>query len=517
MRGSPIVLKALEQARRAQRKSAGLPPPLQGGHGIGRRAWLKLMAAGASTAALPLASCARGDASGEVAIVGGGLAGLVALHTLTAAGVPARLYEARRRIGGRVFTRTDFPIEGAWVEMGGQLVNSNHADMLALIEEFGLELIDGQALGGIDQAVRGGALVAQAALAEALAPIAAQIAADSERLETDWDAAAPEIDGMSVTAYLDKHAALIGDPAVRRLLEQSIRTEYGAEPDQASALELIWNLPTVDGEAYEVLGESDERYVVRGGSQRVTDALAKAHADKIESSRKLVALAAADGGGVTLRFAAGEPVTAERVILAVPASLLGEIDHGGLLTPEWQAYAGEVRLGANEKLNAVYDSKPWTATPMGIDGATWDLGDAAGFSEVWECTGGQDQPAGVLSWYFGGAQAAALADPGLRARLEGSVGSAMGDLAGAANAYAARTGWGADPYSKGAYSTFRPGQYTRFGGLMWIEEDDGTVTQQAVSGPIVLAGEHLSDAWPGYMNGAAQTGRLAAKAIIAAG
>jgi monoamine oxidase len=36
-----------------------------------------------------------------------------------------------------------------------------------------------------------------------------------------------------------------------------------------------------------------------------------------------------------------------------------------------------------------------------------------------------------------------------------------------------------------------------------------------VSGPIVLAGEHLSDAWPGYMNGGAQTGRLAAQAIIA--
>jgi hypothetical protein len=38
--------------------------------------------------------------------------------------------------------------------MGGQLVNSDHADMLALVKDFGLELIDGQALGGIDQAVR---------------------------------------------------------------------------------------------------------------------------------------------------------------------------------------------------------------------------------------------------------------------------------------------------------------------------------------------------------------------------
>lgn len=513
MRGSLIVRRALERARRHQRESAGLAPPLRGPSGIGRRALLKLMAAAAGSAALPLASCAR-QGKGEVAIVGGGLAGLVALRTLTAAGVPARLYEGRRRLGGRVFTRTDFPIPGAWVEMGGQLVNSDHADMLALAEAYNLSLIDGHALGGIDQAVRDRQLIAQETLAAALAPIAAQIAEDSERLDADWEAAAPEIDALSAAAYLDRHGNLIGDPAVRRLLEQSIRTEYGAEPEQASALELIFNLPTVDGQAYEVLGTSDERYVIEGGSQRITDALAEAHADRIETVRRLVALAPASGDGVTLRFAGGGEVAAGRVILAIPANLLGEIDHGGLLSADWQAFAREVRLGANEKLNAVYSSKPWTATPMGIDGATWDLGEDAAFSEVWECTGGQQAPEGVLSWYFGGRQTEALGNEGLRRRLEGAVGSSMGDLAGTAHSYAARTGWGADPFARGAYVNFKPGQLTRFGGLLWVEEEGGTANQLSRSGPVLFAGEHLSDAWPGYMNGAAQTGRLAAQAII---
>ena len=148
-------------------------------------------------------------------------------------------------------------------------------------------------------------------------------------------------------------------------------------PTRSSALQLIFNLPTVDGEAYEVLGASDERYVIEGGSQRVTDALVEAHGARIETGHRLVALAPADGGRVTLRFASGNETTVDRVILALPASLLGEIDHGGLLTADWQAFAREVRLGANEKLNAVYRRKPWTATPMGIDGATWDLSDGA--------------------------------------------------------------------------------------------------------------------------------------------
>jgi monoamine oxidase len=302
---------------------------------------------------------------------------------------------------------------------------------------------------------------------------------------------------------------------VRRLLEQTSRTEYGAEPDEASAIELIWNLPTVDGDAYEVLGTSDERFIVRGGSQRITDALAETYADRIESGRKLLSFTSTDAGGITLHFSTGDDVTADRVILAVPPSLLAEIDHGGLLSTEWQAFAGEVRLGRNEKLNAVYSSKPWAATPMGIDGATWDLGDAAAFSEVWECTGGQNAPQGVLTWVFGGKQLEAFGEEGLRGTLEASVGTAMGDLAGAAHPYAARTGWVSDPFTRGAYSNFKPGQLTKFGTMLWVEDDDGIASQVARSGPLLFAGEHLSDAWPGFMNGAAQTGRLAAQAIIA--
>lgn len=516
MHGSPIVRRALERARRRQRAAAGRPPPLHGVAGIGRRALLKAMGAAAGLAALPLASCA-GSGRREVAVVGGGIAGLMALRTLATAGVPTRLYEARRRLGGRIFTRTDFPIAGSWVEMGGQLVNSDHADMLALIEDFGLELIDGETLGGADQAVRNRRLVAEADLARALGPIAAQIAEDSERLDAAWDTAAPELDALSAAAYLERHGNLIGDAAARRLLEQSIRTEYGAEPGEASALQLIWNLPTVDGEAYETLGTSDERYVVRGGSQRVTDALVANHGARIESGYKLVALAPAEGDRVTLRFANGNETTVDRVVLALPPGLLAEIDHGGLLDADWQAFAREVRLGANEKLNAVYRRKPWTATPMGVDGATWDLSDDAPFSEVWECTGGQQAPQGVLSWYFGGNQTTRIADDGLRGRLEAAVGDTMGDLGGAAHRYAARTGWGKDPFTRGAYVNFAPGQLTRFGHLLWVEGDDGKASQMARSGPVYLAGEHLSDAWPGFMNGAAQTGRLAAQAILAEG
>ena len=67
----------------------------------------------------------------------------------------------------------------------------------------------------------------------------------------------------------------------------------------------------------------------------------------------------------------------------------------------------------------------------------------------------------------------------------------------------------------GAYVNFRPGQLTKFADLIWTETD-GVASSPLSAGPVHFAGEHLSDAYPGYMNGGAQTGRLAAQAVIAA-
>ena len=47
---------------------------------------------------------------------------------------------------------------------------------------------------------------------------------------------------------------------------------------------------------------------------------------------------------------------------------------------------------------------------------------------------------------------------------------------------------------------------------MYLEGEDEQTFQD---GGLVFAGEHTSDEYQGYMNGAAQSGRLAAKAVLA--
>jgi monoamine oxidase len=59
-----------------------------------------------------------------------------------------------------------------------------------------------------------------------------------------------------------------------------------------------------------------------------------------------------------------------------------------------------------------------------------------------------------------------------------------------------------------------PDQYTRFADYRWIESDDPTERVEVSVGNLIFAGEHTSDEYYGFMNGGAQTGRLAAEAVL---
>ena len=512
MRGLNQVWRALDQARAINLATAGEPPALAQGEGISRRRVLAALAGGIGVAALPRwPAFASGPL--RVAIVGGGLAGLSALDTLRARGVEASLYEARAATGGRtrsvhgVFAR-DFAFDE-----GAQLVNSDHADLLRLIRRFDLTLVDRRAYGEPHeiQIGRHGGPESEAALAASLLGIAGRITADSDRLDQDYETVAREIDQFSVKAYLDRHGLPPG--GARDALEATIRTEYGVEPEEASALELLFNLPTVDGERISRISASDERYLISGGTDQVARALAAEHRGHIHLNRRLAAL---DLTGPTPRllFADGSQVTADRVILALPAPLLREVRIEGPLPTPWRALIDEVRLGRNEKLIVGYDAQPWRRSP-GFAGAIWST---RHFSAIWDAASQAPSAApssGALCYFLGGNQvgeAAASPAAELAARCSDAARRVLPSLP-APNGRVRRTRWCDDPLTRGAYVNFGPGQLTRFGSLLTVEEEGQARASQA--GPLLFAGEWLSDAWPGYMNGALQTGRIAAEAAMA--
>lgn len=509
MRGTNPAWRALERAREMNLAAAGERASAPLSEGVSRRRVLAAIAGGIGVAALPHWP-AFAQAPLRVAVIGGGLAGLAALDTLRARGIDATLFEARAATGGRTRSvRGVFAPEFAFDE-GAQLVNTDHEDLLRLIRRFGLRLVDRRGFGPARelQIARNGAAAREAALAMRLRGIAARITADSDRIDDGDDALARDIDALSVADYLDRNRLRPGD--ARDALEAAIRTEYGAEPHQASALQLIFNLPTVEGRRVHRLTNSDERYLVSGGTARIAAALAAEHEGSIRLNKRLAALDFT-GAAVRLRFADGEQATADRAVLALPASLLREIEIAGPLPPLWRSAIDEVRLGRNEKVIVGYDSPAWRRT-IGFGGAVWAAGQ---FSAIWDAVSlaPADGP-GALCYYLGGDQVDAAARRESADLARSFTAAAARILPGlpAANGRVRRTRWCDDPLTRGAYSSFRPGQFTRFATLFATEGEGAAQASRA--GPLLFAGEWLSQSWSGFMNGAVQTGRLAAEAAM---
>ena len=491
--------------------AAGAPPAEPGPDGVTRRRVLAGVAGLGGAALLPRWP-AFARASPRIAIVGGGLAGLTALDTLRGRGVDAELYEARGAAGGRTRSVQGVFADPFAFDEGAQLVNSDHDEIIGLVRRFRLRLVDRKAFGPSEeiQIGRDGRAVGEALLARQLRGIAARITADAERVDRD-PAAAAGIDALSVRDYLDRHGLRSGD--ARDAIEASIRTEYGVEPEEASALELLFNLPTVNGRHISRISASDERYLVSGGTDQIARALAAEHQARIHLNRRLTALDIS-GPEVRLAFADGSRLAADRVILALPVTMLGEVRIDGPLPPQWRAAIGEVRLGRNEKLIVGYDRQPWRRRP-GFGGAVWAARD---FAAIWDAASLSPEAttrAGALCYFLGGRQVETAREVPARDLAERFSASARRVLPGlpAPNGRIRRTQWSQDPLTRGAYVNFGPGQYSRFGALLTVEEEGRARASQA--GPLLFAGEWLSDAWPGYMQGAVQTGRIAAETALA--
>ena len=509
MRGTSGIWRALDRAREMNLEAAGLPPPVPGDGAMTRRRAIAAMAGAAGLAACGDVVPMDRNAS-SVVIVGGGLAGLAALDRLRRANVSATLYEARGAVGGRTRSvRGVFAPVFAFDE-GAQLVNDDHADLKAMIRRYRLSTVDrSQYLQNELQIGRDGKAVSDEKLARALQGVAARIGEDFGKVDED-PAYSAEIDALSVKAYLNKAGLAPGD--ARDALEAGIRTEYGSEPDEASALELIWNLPKVEGQEVTRLSTSDERFLISGGTDQVARALGAEHVRDIRLNKRLTAVDL-DGNRVRLTFADGEQVAAERAILAIPPTLLREVRFSTNLPPLWRAYIDEAKLGRNEKVIVGYDDSGWRPT-MGFGGAVWAAGP---FSAIWEAASLAPAPGpAALCFFLGGKQVdAARSVPSAQlAREFSDIARRLLPGLPQPNGRIRRTRWCEDPLTRGAYSCFAPGQYSRFAPLLAIEPEDGPV-RVPQAGPLLFAGEHLSDEFPGFMNGALQTGRMAAEALLA--
>ena len=445
--------------------------------------------------------------SPQIVVVGAGLAGLVAARMLKRAGLSVRLFDAANRVGGRTRSLLDRFGSGLATEMGGEFVDSRHADMLALAREFGLTVLDTQ--GASEKGLSTSYFFRQRLRTEtevlrAFEPLAERMSADASRLSPTISAFEHSsfdrsMDQLSITAYLDEIGAR---DWVRRLIEVAYLTEYGAEVSRQSCLNLLTMLSLDTSTAFDVFGESDERYKIKGGVGQIAQALSEQLTPELQLGQALVSIDR-DAQGPVLGFehdGARHAVAADFVVLAIPFTVLRTIPIALDLPPQKRLAIDTLGYGSNEKMVVGLRAPVWRDS--GSNGQAFSDLD---FQTGWDSS--RMQSAGAsFSFFVGGETGAAFAaaeHASLARHYAQEADALFPGLSGAFSGEFQATDWYANPLSRGSYSYYGPGQWTTIAG--WEGEPCGR---------LFFAGEHCSRDFQGYMNGAAETGRRAAECIV---
>ncbi len=490
--------------------------------GVSRRRWVQaavglwvLGGSAANASARRLRRGGRGElpARVRVAVVGAGLAGLVVTHRLAAEGIDVWLFEASERVGGRAHSRTSAVAEGVVSELGGTFLSSAHREILDLADELGVELTDWEDFGGGELERRivhfGGRIRSDREVAEALIPFARRSQQDASVLPDYRDYPGhPEVarfDRLSLEEYL---AGIEMESWVRDFLRVNYETEFGGDAGDLSAVNALEMVtPRESTWDFDPIGLADERFTVRGGNQRLAEALADAVGERLRRGSRLAAVEERTSGGYRLVFGKEEggktrEVLADLVVLAIPFSVLRGLDLRVEL-PEWKRRVIRgLAYGNSAKLVLGMERRVWQE--QGSSGYVYgDLGFQCG----WDDEGKIGEGPGGYSMFMGGRPAERLAEgtagPAAERHL-GGLGRIFPEVGRAWNGRVVRRIWARDPLALGGYSHLRVGDASTLCGK-----------EATPVGGMWFAGEHCTPALRAFLGGAVRSGEAVARHLLA--
>lgn len=414
----------------------------------------------------------------DVLVIGAGAAGIAAARALHRTGRSLRVLEARDRPGGRAWTDTTtlgapFDLGATWLHQAGENPLTALAAESAPFDHDAVRrhacFIGSRRATEAEMADYDAAYAAfhprlQAALAEA--PAWAN-AADNAPRGGFWDATVAHWEGSVIAA------APLAAMDLRDFLETQLGGPNLLLPGGIGALlaGLADGLPISYGAVVERL-----RW---GGAEGV---VAEGGFGRIGARSAIVTLPTAVLAAGALRFDPALPVETEQAIHDLPL---------GLLTKLGLRAAGADRL----------DLEPFT----GLERRVEHEDEAAMTFIAWPF--GHDH----LMGFVGGGAAWAMAGEGDAALVDFAFAELRRAYGGRADRAVRREGalashWGADPFSRGAYSYARPGRAAA----------RRVLAKPLAGGRLCFAGEACHPRFAGTVGGAWETGEAAARQALAA-
>jgi monoamine oxidase len=474
------------------------------------------VAAGTAWSALGCGSSPPPEHREEIAIVGGGLAGLVCAYRLKLAGHRAIVHEASDRLGGRVWTARGVFADGQIAERGGELIDSDHFFLRRLVAQMGLSLdnvIAAEKRGTGSVFHFDGARYPVRQAVKDFQVVYPKLKSDLREtgyptLHNRHKPRGVELDHMSISDWIAQNVPGGLQSNLGRLLDVAYNTEFGAESSDQTALNLLYLLGYSGGGRLRLFGASNEKFRVRGGNDQVVTRLAERLEGQVRLDSELTEIKRLDDGGYRLVFeddGSTNVVETPQVVLALPFAVMREsVDYSEAgFDPVKRMAIAQQGMGTNSKLNVQFSERAWR--PLAADGSTYA---DTGYQSTWEASRAQRGRAGILVDYtggtigkdFGGAGAGERAD-----RFLGQLEPVLPGVPATFNGRAVLDYWTGRPFTRGSYAYYRVGQMTAFAGV-----------EGKPSGNCHFAGEHTSYTYQGYMEGAVKSGERAASEVIAA-
>jgi monoamine oxidase len=478
------------------------------------------------------ASQARG--SERIVIVGAGIAGLVTAMRLRDAGIAATVYESSARLGGRMHSERRYWDDGQHTEWCGAMVDSLHVNIHQLAHRFRQPLLDTYAARpprARDTCFLDGRYYAMTAadsdFAEIYPILQNQLSkVDAETTYANATPMARRLDAMSMRQWIERYVPSGTSSQLGRLIDQSYRNEYGRETEELSALNLVMQLGQQrfykENHQLNVLGYSDQRYILANGSQSLPEAIAAwLPAGSVRLQRRMLGIRKLAGGSYELRFDHGgtiETVRADRVVIAIPFIALRALDYSSAGFDSEKINAIEnLGYGYHTKLHLQFDRRAWMrATHPWPEPTTGQIWTTLPVQSSLDFSLGQRGTQGLIEVFTAGSPAM-LDTPAMPYARAGESDAVQWHVRnffeqldriwpGVSSSWNGKATFGnaqADPNILASYSCWLVGQCTTIAGH-----------EARVQGRVHFAGEHTSVGYQGFMEGGAESGFRAADEIL---